>query len=132
MRIGIVGGIERCERAYRARAERDGHELRFHSGYVGGRGSARLESLVRAVELVVVLTDVNSHGAVQLARGIARARGVPVTLRRRFSPAQLASLLGARPGSAGPHPAPAVREAAPCAGVAAVRAPGARAPEAEQ
>ena len=93
MRIGIVGGVQRSEGAYRRRAEGLGHELRFHSGDVGGRGSARLDALIRGVELVIVLTDVNSHGAVRLARGAARARGVPVALHRRCSPQRFASIV---------------------------------------
>jgi hypothetical protein len=93
MRIGIVGGLQRCERAYRRRAEHLGHQLRFHAGRVGGRGSAKLDALVRGVDLVIVLTDVNSHGAVQLARGAARVRGVPVALYRRCSPHRFASIV---------------------------------------
>src|SRR5262245_58145511 len=93
MRVGIVGGVERCERTYRERAARDGHKLLFHSGYIGGRGSAQLTSMIRSVELVIVLTDVNSHGAVRLARGAARARGVRVELQRRCSPERLAEIV---------------------------------------
>lgn len=91
MRIGIVGGVERNETSYRQVAERAGHEVDFHSGHVGGRGSAGLVELVGRVDLLIVLTDVNSHGAVTLARRTARRRGVRVALHRRFSPARLAA-----------------------------------------
>ncbi|MBX3193197.1 MAG: DUF2325 domain-containing protein [Labilithrix sp.] len=97
MRIGIVGGIERNEREYRDIAERHGHEVAFHSGHVGGRGSTSLVDMVAAVDLVIVLTDVNSHGAVTLARRTARRRGRRVELHRRYSPSRLASLVAAIP-----------------------------------
>jgi hypothetical protein len=93
MRIGIVGGIERNEPDYRAIAERSGHRVSFHSGHVGGRGSACLVDLVATADLVIVLTDVNSHGAVILARRSARKRGTRLELHRRYSPARFAELV---------------------------------------
>jgi hypothetical protein len=93
VKIGIVGGVEGCEVQYRERARRAGHELRFHSGHMGGRGSAKLAALVRAVDLLLVQTDVNSHGAVQVARGVARRSRVAVTLQRRCSVARFGALL---------------------------------------
>jgi hypothetical protein len=93
VRIGLVGGVERNETDYREIAERAGHTLAFHSGHIGGRGSTTLAGLVRSVDLLIVVTDVNSHGAVQLARREARKAGVPVVLYRRCSPARLAAVV---------------------------------------
>jgi hypothetical protein len=93
MRIGIVGGVERNEGAYREIAERTGHELVFHSGHVGGRGSAIQVELWRHVDLLVVQTEVNSRGAVQLARQSARRHGIPIILMRRCSPARFATII---------------------------------------
>ena len=95
MRIGIVGGVERSESAYRELAEDAGHELIFHSGHLAGRGSDSLSELVRGADLLIVVTDVNSHGAVQLARRTARKFGVALVLQRRCSPSRFASLLEA-------------------------------------
>jgi hypothetical protein len=95
MRIGIVGGVERSERAYLDLAEAAGHELVFHSGHLAGRGSESLTGLVRGAQLLIVVTDVNSHGAVQLARRQARKYGVTLLLQRRCSPARFATLLAA-------------------------------------
>ena len=94
MRIAIVGGVERNEVAYREIAESAGHVLSFHSGHVGGRGSATLS---RGADLLLVVTDVNSHGAVQLARRLGRKEGVPVVLQRRCSPSRFAALVAAAP-----------------------------------
>jgi hypothetical protein len=95
MRIGIVGGVERSEYDYRDLADKAGHELDFHSGHLAGRGSDSLTDLVRRVQLLIVVTDVNSHGAVQLARKQARKYGVTLLLQRRCSPARFATLLDA-------------------------------------
>jgi hypothetical protein len=93
VRIGMVGGVERSETTYREIAERFGHELIFHGGHVGGRGSATLAELARRVDLLIVVTDVNSHGAVQLARRAARKSGIPTVLQRRCSVSRFAELL---------------------------------------
>jgi hypothetical protein len=100
VRIGLVGGVERNESDYREIAERAGHSLEFHSGHIGGRGSATLAGMVRSVDFLIVTTDVNSHGAVQLARREARKAGVPVALYRRVSPARLAAVVAGLEGGA--------------------------------
>ncbi len=93
MRIGIVGGVERSEVVYREIAERAGHSLTFHSGRIGGRGSDTLATVVRNVDLLIVVTDVNSHGAVHIARRTARRYSVPLTIYRRCSPGRLAAIV---------------------------------------
>lgn len=93
MRIGIVGGIERSESLYKRLAEDAGHELEVHSGHIGGRGIATLESLIARVDVAVVLTDVNSHGAVQSARRFARRFRVKERIVRRLGVARFHELL---------------------------------------
>lgn len=95
MRIGIIGGIERSEALYKRMAEAAGHRLEVHSGHIGGRGIATLESLIARVDVAIVLTDVNSHGAVQSARRFARRLGVRELLVRRLGAARFAELLDA-------------------------------------
>jgi hypothetical protein len=93
MRIGVVGGVERCEPVYRDIAERAGHTLAYHGGHMGGSGANALAELVARSHLVIVTTDVNSHGAVQLTRRLARKAGVPIVLHRRCSPARFAAIV---------------------------------------
>src|SRR5262245_50350481 len=101
MRIGIVGGIERSGSHYEAIAERFGHSVIFHSGHMSGRGASRLEELARGAGLIIVVTDVNSHGAVIGARRAARKYGVPLVLHRRFSAARLGAIVaGLEPAAA--------------------------------
>ncbi len=93
MRIAVVGGVERNEHQLREIAERAGHELGYHGGHMGGSGANALAELVARSGLVIVTTDVNSHGAVQLTRRLARKAGVPIMLQRRCSPARFASIV---------------------------------------
>lgn len=93
MTLGLIGGVERSERAYRDAAAARGHTLWFHSGHLNGRGSDALADIVRRADLVVVVTDVNSHGAVQLARRLAQKEGKTLVLQRRVSPSRFAALV---------------------------------------
>jgi len=83
MRIGIIGGAERSEPQFKRLASRFGHKVEFHRGHMSSCGSSALDALVRRCDLVVITTDVNSHGAVRGAREFAKAKGtVPLILRR--------------------------------------------------
>jgi hypothetical protein len=83
MRIGIIGGLDRSESNYVRLAEKLGHELLVHSGHLGGRGAQALEGLLERSDVVVVVTDVNSHGALTLARRRLREVGrTPLLLRK--------------------------------------------------
>ena len=93
MRIGIVGGVERNEVQYQELAEREGHTVEFHGGHMNARGMASLESLIERSDMVVVITDVNSHGAVQTARKLLRQRERPLVLLRRCGTSRFRELL---------------------------------------
>ena len=102
MRIGIVGGLDRSVRELQERARAGGHELEVHTGVVNGASAAAsLRSLVARADLVVILTDVNSHNGVRLARRHARRRGRPIRMMRRLGVTQLAAFLRSfHPGDA--------------------------------
>ena len=94
MRIGIVGGLDRSARGLEALAQAHGHELELHTGAVGGSASAAgLRALVARSEVVVILTDFNSHGGVGIARRQARLRKRPVRMMRRLTISQFAAFL---------------------------------------
>jgi hypothetical protein len=95
MRIGIVGGLGRSEPLFARLARAAGHEALFHDGAMAGAGVRELERLVDHAELVLVLTDVNSHGAVRHARQLLRERGRSPLLMRRCGSARFATLLAA-------------------------------------
>ena len=94
MRIGIVGGLDRKARDLEGIALQRGHDVELHSGVVAGAASAAgLRALVTRSDLVIVLTDVNSHNGVRMARRQARLSNRPLRLLRRLSESQFAALL---------------------------------------
>jgi len=96
MRIGIVGGLDRVARELEEVARAGGHELGTHTGVIAGKAtSTRLRALVIWSDLVLVLTDVNSHNAVRLARQVARSHHRPLRILRRLGPSHLAAYLQA-------------------------------------
>lgn len=95
MRIGIVGGLDRAGSVLSRMAAVAGHELLLHDGSMSSCGARALERLVERADLVLVLTDVNSHGAVRHARQILRERGRSPLLLRRCGSVRFAALLEA-------------------------------------
>lgn len=93
MRIAVIGGHDRSEVALGAVARDSGHALEFHPGHVGGRGANEIRAMVARADLVVVVTDVNSHGAVNVARGAARKHRHRVVYTKRFGTHHLERLL---------------------------------------
>jgi len=93
LRVGMVGGVERSEGLFQQAARTAGYELEVHSGHTAGRGAQTLAAMVNRVDLVVIVTDVNSHNAVVAARKLAASRGVRCLLIRRCSPSRLISLM---------------------------------------
>ena len=93
MHIGIIGGVERGEQRYAAAAATQGHSFEFHGGDMAGRGSDSLEALVERSDLVICVTDVNSHAAVLGARRHARSLGRRCVLTRRLGLSRFRSLL---------------------------------------
>jgi hypothetical protein len=102
MHIGLVGGLDRSEAQYRQLADRAGHTIEWHTGDLAGRGAGTLESLVERSDVVIVVTAVNSHGAVWHARKIAKLRKKRLLLLARCGVSKFGALLGelSSPGSA--------------------------------
>lgn len=95
MKIGWIGGRERNETQLEKIAVRSGHHLEFHSGHVGGRGADDLRALVERSDFLVIVTEVNSHGAVLLAKKMAQRIGRGVLVIRRCGTARFQVLLDA-------------------------------------
>jgi hypothetical protein len=101
MHIGIIGGLDRNARELTAVAEAAGHRVETHTGVIGGSASAAgLRALVARADLIFVLTGINSHNAVHIARRTARLHAIPFRIVRRLSAAHLAAYLGAGSASA--------------------------------
>jgi hypothetical protein len=93
MHIGLVGGLDRSEAQYRQLAKRVGHSIEWHTGDLAGRGAETLESMIERSDIVIVVTAVNSHGAVWRARKLAKLRGKRLLLLARCGVSKFGSLL---------------------------------------
>jgi hypothetical protein len=92
-RIGLVGGPTRAAQQLERTAAGVGYQLEHHTGETAGRGAPTLESLVRRVDILLILTDLNSHNGVVAARKLATTYGRPHVLLRRCGPARLTEIL---------------------------------------
>jgi hypothetical protein len=84
MRVGIIGGTEKNYARYEELARALGGEVEFHDGRMAGRGSEALQTLVSRCELVVIITQINSHAAVRTAQKHCRRYGRRVLIVRRY------------------------------------------------
>jgi Uncharacterized protein conserved in bacteria (DUF2325) len=92
-RIGVIGGHDRAAVQLARAASTIDCSLEHHRGHMTRVAVAELAALIERVDLVVVLTDINSHTAVIQARRIATARGRRCVLARRLSPGRLVELV---------------------------------------
>ena len=99
MRIGIVGGAEKTlsRVRYEEVARSHGCAVEFHDGHMEGRGTETLRSLVGRCDVVVIVTRVNSHNAVRLARRLIRQHGRAALFVPRFGLSQFESVIDEQP-----------------------------------
>ena len=87
MRIAVIGGRYKNEAQLARIAESRGYELEFEEGHTAGRGMEGIRKAVSRSALVVIVTDVNSHGAVHTAKKAARQLDRPEFRRSAPVPA---------------------------------------------
>ena len=95
MRIAVIGGRYKNEAQLARIARNAGYELEFEEGHMWGRGMDGIRSSIARSQLVVIVTDVNSHGAVHLAKKVARQLDRPMLIIQNFGAARLTRLLDA-------------------------------------
>jgi hypothetical protein len=95
MRIAVIGGLDRHVQGLAKRAAEAGHEAEFHHGRVGGRHAEELEAIVERCDVVVIVTAVNSHGAVSIAKKAARRTGCAAYIARTCGPSRFEQILTA-------------------------------------
>jgi hypothetical protein len=93
MRIAVIGGLERHESEIERRASVLGHDVEFHRGRVGGRHTAELEAMVQRCELAIIVTRVNSHGAMYIAKKAATRHERPSLITRTCGPSHFSAIL---------------------------------------
>jgi hypothetical protein len=95
MRIAVIGGRYKNEGQLARIAQSRGYELEFEEGHTVGRGIESIRTAVSRSGLVVIVTDVNSHGAVHTAKKAARQLDRPTLIIQNFGAARLSRLLEA-------------------------------------
>ena len=70
-----------------------GVELEHHVGGTKGRDVEAITAAVRRADIVVIITDPNSHGGVAIARRAALAAARPHLLVKHLRPGGLAAVL---------------------------------------
>jgi hypothetical protein len=93
MHVGIIGGLDRSAPHYRALAEEHRHTIECHRGATAGSGLATLETLVQRSDVLVIVTDVNSHGGVWNAQRLARRYRRPVVFVRHLGISKLRQII---------------------------------------
>ncbi|HEX3773251.1 MAG TPA: DUF2325 domain-containing protein, partial [Polyangiaceae bacterium] len=78
---------------YAELAERAGYRFEHHSGHMAGRGTSSLDALVERCDVVIVVTDVNSHAAVWRVRRLCKQRASRCLLMSRCGPSKFSALL---------------------------------------
>jgi len=94
MRVAVIGGLERHEAEIERRAATLGHTVEFHRGRVGGRHAEELEAVVQRCNLAIIATEVNSHGAMYIAKKAATRSGRPALITRTCGPSRFSAILG--------------------------------------
>ena len=95
MLIAVIGGRYKNESQLARIAQARGYELEFEEGHTAGRGMAGVRKAVSRSQLVVIVTDINSHGAVHTAKKAARQLERPTLIIQNFGAARLSRLLEA-------------------------------------
>jgi hypothetical protein len=95
MRIAVIGGREKNETELTRIALAAGYELEVHDGHVAGRGADTIRVAVSRADIAVIVSDINSHGAVFIAKRAARQFKKPTLVLRKFSSARLRGLIAA-------------------------------------
>jgi hypothetical protein len=93
LRIAVVGGMTRATALWSRAGDALGVELEHHDGQTRGRGASEIAAAVRRADVVVIITEPNSHGGVLVARRAAVLAARPHTLVKRLRPADLGALL---------------------------------------
>ncbi|KMY65884.1 hypothetical protein AAU61_19855 [Desulfocarbo indianensis] len=90
--VAVIGGIERMETNYKEAVQRLGGECLCHTGKVRG-GCRRLRQVVSKSDLVVFITQINSHAAMASVKDECKKCGKPFRVLARTGASSLEKLL---------------------------------------
>ncbi len=92
LRVAVVGGLERLEPNYRRIVQEMGGDFAFHCGDCHG-GIHRLKNVVCKSNIVCFFTQLNSHSALHVVKGICQKSGKKFVAIRGTGPQALAKVL---------------------------------------
>jgi hypothetical protein len=101
-RLVVIGGLERMAWQLLEEGARAGVEVEWHNGDVRGRGRDRLDAMIQRADEAVLITDVNSHAGVHLAKQLGSRYGTPLRIVKRPGRRMLRDLVGERAGGSAP------------------------------
>ncbi len=106
LKIALVGGLDRLERQYRAAfASLGAEQVFFHAGHCESGSVHQLRAAAEAADVVVFITRVNSHNALNVIKGICRRSGKSFLAVRETGPARICRIvaeeLNRNPATAG-------------------------------
>ncbi len=94
LRVGFVGGHDRVEREVVSVGSELGLDVEVHNGCTAGQGRHRLVALVERSDLVVIVTGINSHNAVHIAKRTAAKAGTHIRILKACGSGTARLLLG--------------------------------------
>lgn len=93
LRVAVVGGLTRATHLWTRTGRELGVHLEHHDGQSAGRRADAIASMVRRADVVVIITEPNSHSGVAAARRAALAHERPHVLVHRLRPDGLRDLI---------------------------------------
>lgn len=93
IRVAVIGGLTRATDLWTNAGRELGVELEHHDGRSQGRRADDIASRIRRADLVVIITEPNSHNGVTIARRAALAAGKPHRLVKHLRPGGLAEVV---------------------------------------
>ncbi|HEX2734501.1 MAG TPA: DUF2325 domain-containing protein [Polyangiaceae bacterium] len=95
MRIAVIGGRYKNLNQLTRIANELGHELEMHEGHVHGQRVLEIQRHVSRADVVVIVTGINSHAAVRIAKDWAKELGRPTLIVKQMGGARFATLIEA-------------------------------------
>jgi ribosome-interacting GTPase 1 len=92
VRVAVVGGLSRAGDLWSRAGDALGIALEHHDGRTSG-GVHEIVAVVRRADVVVIITDPNSHNGVAAARRAAIAAAKPLVMVKHLRPGGLAEVL---------------------------------------
>jgi hypothetical protein len=93
LRVAVIGGLTRATHLWTRAGDELGVSLEHHDGNTHGGRLGAIDSAVRRADVVVIITEPNSHGGVAAARRAAVAAHRPHVLVKRLRPNSLAAAI---------------------------------------